>query len=187
MGKQTALLVIDFQNDFMANAGMHAEDLAIRTQQLIDFARRHHVEVAFVRFVSNAVHQLPNWKHRDSIHRRQPHCMKDTEGASITSLIQPAPNERVFDKRLAFDAFFAEGFERHLRDRGYEHLILTGLYADVCVDSTARTAFQKGFFTTVVSDCTAGLHIPLESSLDFMRQVYGSRIVTQEELLRMDL
>ena len=186
MGKQTALLVIDFQNDFMAKAGTEAEQLAKRTQKVIELARRHHIEVIFVRFIGNAEYQLPNWKHRDSVQGRQPHCIKDSEGANITSLIQPAPNERVFDKRLAFDAFFSEGFERYLRDRGFEHLVLTGLYTDVCVDSTARTAFQKGFFTTVVSDCTASLHIPIRSSLDFMKAVYGTRIVTQADLLGMN-
>ena len=186
IGKQTALLVIDFQNDFMAKAGTDAEKLARRTHQVVESARRHHIEVIFVRFIGNAEYQLPNWKHRDLSLGRQPHCIMGTEGANITSLIRSAPNERIFNKRLAFDAFFSDGFERHLRDRGYEHLILTGLYADVCLDSTARTAFQKGFFITVVSDCAASLHIPIQNSLDFMKAVYGARTVTQAELLGMN-
>ena len=187
LGKRTALLVIDLQNDFITKIEEAAKDLQARTQKVIEAARLRHIEVIYLRFVGNEEYQLPNWKYRDFVLGRKPHCIKNSEGANFTSLIKPAPAERIFDKYTKFDSFLSNGFERYLNERGYEHLILTGLYCDVCLDSTARAAFQKGFFTTVVSDCTTTLHIPIENSLDFMKQVYGTRVVTHTELLCMGL
>ncbi|UYM26296.1 cysteine hydrolase [Streptomyces albus] len=89
----------------------------------------------------------------------------------------PGPGERVFTKYACFDAFLSAGFEDHLRARATAHLVLAGVYADVCVDSTARTAFQKGFHVTVVPDCTTSLHLPTPDILGFMERVYGARLL----------
>lgn len=72
-------------------------------------------------------------------------------------------------------------FEDHLRARATAHLVLAGVYADVCVDSTARTAFQKGFHVTVVPDCTTSLHLPTPDILAFMERVYGARLLPRTD------
>ncbi|MCJ1384400.1 hypothetical protein MMC17_007516 [Xylographa soralifera] len=194
MGKKTALLVIDFQNDFVKKEDMEAaekgtvsrmEGLASKIPLALDYARTHGHEVIFLRFLGDTRYQLPNWQHRDSVLGKKPKCVENTWGADFHTAAQPVNGERVFDRHANFDAFLGDGFERYLVDRGYEHLILLGVYCDVCVDSTARTAFQKGYYITVVSDCTSALHLPLEKSLNYMKKVYGARIVTQGELVSM--
>ncbi|WP_255254224.1 cysteine hydrolase family protein, partial [Streptomyces albidoflavus] len=69
-----------------------------------------------------------------------PKCLEGPPGAAFHRGA-PGPGERVFTKSACFDAFLSEGFEDHLRARATAHLVLAGVYADVCVDSTARTAF----------------------------------------------
>ena len=49
-------------------------------------------------------------------------------------------------------------FENHLRSNGVEHLMLSGLYGDVCVDATARSGFHKGFWISVMQGCVGNLH-----------------------------
>ena len=90
----------------------------------------------------------------------------------------PRQDERVFTKLACFDAFLAEGFEAHLVACGIGHLVFAGLYSDVCVDSTARTAFQKGRFVTVLADCTKSLHLADADILRYMSAVYGARVAT---------
>jgi biuret amidohydrolase len=84
----------------------------------------------------------------------------------------------VFTKYACFDAFLAEGFEAYLREREVVRLVFAGVFTDVCVDSTARTAFQKGFEVSVLTDCTTPLHLPEPVILSFMRRVYGARLTT---------
>ncbi len=111
---------------------------------------------------------------------RRPKCLEGSWGARFHAVV-PAPGERVFTKRACFDAFLSDGFEEYLGTRGVGHVVLAGLYADVCVDTTARTAFQKGFHVTVLTDCTAALHLPYDAVLRFMRLVYGARTTTADD------
>ncbi|KMS84863.1 hypothetical protein ACZ91_45825 [Streptomyces regensis] len=143
-------------------------------------AREHGVEVIFVRFVGDPEHQGAAWRLRDRTLGKRPKCLEGSWGAEFHA-VAPAPGERVFTKRACFDAFLGDGFAEHLAARGVRHLVLAGLYADVCVDSTARTAFQKGFHVTVLTDCTAALHLPYDAVLRFMRVVYGARTTTAHD------
>lgn len=192
LGKKTAILVLDFQNDFVTHEGIGAEYrgnmdrmLAPKTNipKILSFARLNDLEVIFVRFLGDAHYQRPNMQYRDAVLRKRPKCLEGTWGAEIHASVRPARHERVFDKQAHFDAFLCQGFESYLADNGYEHLILLGVYCDVCVDSTARTGFQKGYFVTVVPDCTTTLHLPVEECLAYMKRVYGARIVDCDELL----
>ncbi|MBV6698958.1 cysteine hydrolase family protein [Kitasatospora aureofaciens] len=189
-GNGTALVVVDLQHDFCTGPVAAArypgdptrlETVAANTARAVDAARAHGTEVVFVRFLGDVHHQRAAWRLRDSVQGKRPKCLDGTRGAEFHR-VAPAPGEAVFTKHACFDAFLDDGFERHLVERGTEHLAFTGLFTDVCVDSTARTAFQKGFHITVLRDCTAALHLPDETTLQFMSRFYGARVTTHDQV-----
>ena len=193
MGMRTGLIVMDFQNDFGTRFGtkpdhdhsLSVENLTSNIALVTKSTREQHREVLFVRFLGDKDFQLPNWQYRDAALGRETYCHSDTLGADFISPVKPVPGERMFDKKAFFDAFLCDGFEKRLKSRGLKHLILVGLYGDVCVDSTARTAFQKGYYITIVSDCVGTLHMPSQDYLNFARKVYGARIIAHAELLKL--
>ncbi|GGX81572.1 isochorismatase [Streptomyces minutiscleroticus] len=181
--------MVDLQNDFCAGPVARARftgdpavlDAAVAgSVQAASAARRNGVEVVFVRFVGDPAYQGDSWRRRDQQLGKRPKCLEGSWGAEFHG-VAPAANERTFTKRACFDAFLSDGFEEHLAAQGVGHLVLAGLYADVCVDTTARTAFQKGFHVTVLTDCTTALHLPHETVLHFMRTVYGARTVPMDD------
>ncbi|GAA2814228.1 cysteine hydrolase family protein [Streptomyces showdoensis] len=185
----TALVVVDLQNDFCATPVARARfrgspaalDAAVAgSVRAVAEARRRGVEVVFVRFLGDPAFQGASWRWRDERLGKRPKCLEGSFGAEFTGAL-PVAGERVFTKRACFDAFLAEGFGEHLTGRGVGHLVFAGLFADVCVDSTARTAFQKGFHVTVLTECTTSLHLPYDSVLRFMRAVYGARTTTADD------
>ena len=191
-GKKTAVLVLDFQNDFVTKEGIGSEysgdmdrmaGLISHTPRVLDSFRKQGHEVIFVRFLGDKRYQLPNMQHRDAVLGRRPFCLEGSWGAEPHPSVKPAYGERVFTKQAHFDAFLCDGFERYLVERGYEHLVLLGVYCDVCLDSTARTAFQKGYYITVVSDCTTTLHLPFQDTLAFFERLYGARLITHDKLI----
>ncbi|MFF0387956.1 cysteine hydrolase family protein [Kitasatospora sp. NPDC004615] len=180
----TALVVVDVQNDFCAGEVAAARfpgdparlaRVAERTATAVDRARALGVEVLFVRFLGDEAHQGPAWQRRDAALGKRPKCLEGSWGAEFHAAL-PRPDEAVFTKLACFDAFLDPAFEPYLRSRGIQHLVLAGVFTDVCVDSTARTAFQRGFHLTVLRDCTASLHLADQDILDFMAKVYGARI-----------
>ncbi|MEV7598063.1 cysteine hydrolase [Kitasatospora sp. NPDC089797] len=185
---RTALIVVDLQNDFCAGpvaAARYPGDptrlatVAATTARAVDTARAHGTDVVFVRFLGDPAHQGASWRHRDATLGKRPKCPTGSWGAEFHA-VAPRDDEAVFTKYACFDAFLSEGFEQHLVERGVHHLALAGVFADVCVDSTARTGFQKGFHITVLADCTAALHLSDEAVLGFMRRVYGARVTTHD-------
>ncbi|MFJ6540805.1 cysteine hydrolase family protein [Streptomyces sp. NPDC003656] len=188
VGGGTALVVVDLQVDFCgpSAAARHGHDPAVlaraaeNSARAVAAARAADTEVVFVRFLGDEDHQGPSWRRRDRLLGKRPKCVTGTPGAEFHG-VTPAPGEAVFTKYACFDAFLADGFERHLRRRGVVRLVFAGVFLDVCVDSSARTAFQKGFEVSVLTDCTAPLHLPEEHTLTFMRRLYGARLTTRAD------
>ena len=75
-------------------------------------------------------------------------------GHDIVDELRPIPGEPVVDKP-GKGAFYATDLELLLRDRGIKSLVVTGVTAEVCVQTTVREANDRGFECLVLSDCIA--------------------------------
>ena len=73
--------------------------------------------------------------------------------------LTPEPDEHIFDKSRR-SGFFRTSLETTLKELGVNHVILTGVGTDVCVESTARDAYQMDFLVTTVSDATGACNEP---------------------------
>lgn len=75
-------------------------------------------------------------------------------GHGIVDALKPIGDEPVVDKP-GKGAFFATDLEFMLRNRGITSLVVTGVTAEVCVQTTVREANDRGFECLVLSDCIA--------------------------------
>jgi nicotinamidase-related amidase len=75
-------------------------------------------------------------------------------GHGIVDALKPLPSEPVVDKP-GKGAFYATDLESMLRNRGITSLVVTGVTAEVCVQTTVREANDRGFECLVLSDCIA--------------------------------
>ncbi|MGH7863390.1 MAG: isocitrate/isopropylmalate family dehydrogenase, partial [Candidatus Binataceae bacterium] len=106
MGRRTALVVMDFQNDFCSTEGHGVEHrgdtsrLKTPTEnvpKVIGFARNSGIEVLFVQFIGDEKFQKQNWKDRDAKLHKPPKCLDNSTGADFYKL-SPLAGERVFKK-----------------------------------------------------------------------------------------
>lgn len=74
-------------------------------------------------------------------------------GAEFQEELAPLPDAHVVEKNVT-DAFINTGLERWLRVRGIDELVIVGVSTNNSVESTARSAGNLGFRTTVVADAT---------------------------------
>ena len=97
--------------------------------------------------------------------------VKGEAGNAIIDELKPLPTEIIIHKP-GKGAFYATDLELQLRSKGCTHLIMTGVTTEVCVQSTAREANDRGFEVLVVSDAT-------ESYIPAFKEATLAMIVSQ--------
>jgi nicotinamidase-related amidase len=127
----TALLVIDVQNDVVS--GAHDRDGVIaRIHTLVDKARNEHVPVIWV-------------QHSDD------NLPIDTEGWQYVPELTRDDWEPLVHKRYG-DSFEDTDLESILAARQVGHVVVTGAQTDACIRSTLHGALVRGYDTTLVGD-----------------------------------
>ena len=82
-----------------------------------------------------------------------------TAGHRFATIIAalPAPADAIIEKSQ-YDAFFHTDLEPRLRHGGVRQLVITGVTTHLCCESTALSAFIRGFAVFMVIDGTATLN-----------------------------
>lgn len=90
---------------------------------------------------------------------------------------------RILAGKHTMNAFTDTGLEEALRERGIDTVVLAGLSTSVCVDSTARMAYEKGFRVKILTDCIAG-RTPIEDEI-YCAEIFPmyAELLTSSELL----
>jgi len=74
-------------------------------------------------------------------------------GAAFQERFVPLEHEHIVEKNVP-DAFIQSGLERWLHVRDIRDVVIVGVSTNHSVESTARTAGNLGFATTVIADAT---------------------------------
>jgi ureidoacrylate peracid hydrolase len=158
-----ALLVIDVQNDFVADGGFFDQIGAdVKTiqrvipplAQLVDRAREAGLLVVFIQAIYDPRYLSAPMRERDlRVGRRMPRCLTGSWGAEF-HVIAPRPNEPVVIKHR-YSAFAKPELNDLLKCRGIRSLLLAGVATDTCVESTGRDAYFMDYYVTLLADCCA--------------------------------
>jgi len=85
--------------------------------------------------------------------------------------------------KLGLNAFSNTQLDEILQERGIHDVVLAGVVASICIDSTGRAAHEKGYKVTVLSDCVSG-RTPFEEAF-YREQIYPlyAQVLTSSEFL----
>jgi ureidoacrylate peracid hydrolase len=186
----TRLLVVDVQNDFLADGGWfanHGHDLgAMRRavdniERFLPVARAAGVRPVFIRATYDE-----KWLSKPMLERHQlvgldrQHCQEGTWGAEFY-VVRPQPGDDVVVKHR-YSAFIGTELAPLLRAQGVENLLIVGVTTNVCVESTARDGYMLDYHIVLVEDCTASYsEEPHLATLANIRRAFG-RVVTAAEV-----
>jgi ureidoacrylate peracid hydrolase len=188
----SALIVIDVQHDFCSERGAMAERFGFdmkeireavpRLNAFVEECRAAGVFVVWVREVFADSRMHPNqkalWGAGDDIWL----IREDGDGIDwYEDVVGPGPGEPVITK-WQYDAFEDTELDLLLKSRGIETLLMTGFTTNVCVETTARHGYIKGYYIALVEDC-AGAPTPEEHrSGVFNIGTYFGKVTTSDEL-----
>lgn len=181
-----ALLIVDMQKDF-CTPGFGAEqagrDLTMargvipEIAGLLADARAAGVVVAHVGFSTAPDHlsDSGSWlaQRRRATASSESLCITGTEGEEFIDELSPLPGEYTIRKRR-YSAFTGTDLDLLLRARRIDTVIVTGVSTNACVETTARAAFELGYYVVVPTDCCGSWDRALhEATLANMRHRFG--------------
>jgi biuret amidohydrolase len=171
----TALVMIDFQRDFMQPKGfgeLLGNDVSLLrstiepAQAVLEAARRAGLMIIHTREGHRPdLTDCPPAKLTRGgatfIGTEGPMgriLVRGEEGHDIIPELYPEPGEPIIDKP-GKGSFYATDLELILRERGIRSLVFCGVTTEVCVQTTMREANDRGFECLVLEDCV-GSYFP---------------------------
>lgn len=167
---RTALLLIEYQNEFASDGGvlhgavaevMERTDMLANTVKAVAAARSKGVTImhAPITFVAG-YDELS--KHPYGILKGVVDggaFIKGSWGAEIIEQLRPAEGDIVIEGKRGLDTFASTNLDFILRNKGIKTVALGGFLTNCCVESTMRTAYEHGFEVITLTDCVAATSV----------------------------
>jgi nicotinamidase-related amidase len=147
--KTTAMIVVDMQNDFVADGAMlqsrQAFAMVPKLAATLKFCRDQGIRVIYTAHVHRKDgcdmglydDLYPPIAQRASL-------VDETQGVEIYKDIAPAPGEHVI-KKHRYSAFFATDMDLILREWGITSVVVSGTTTENCCHATARDAMFHNY------------------------------------------
>jgi ureidoacrylate peracid hydrolase len=196
------LLVVDMQNGFCGVSGSFDKfgfnikpyrKIIPRLRFIIGYMRSKMVPIYYAKAIREAsgldlldrVHNIIPESRREKLDEMHL-CIKGTWDADIIDEVYPEKGDYIVEKRR--DSVFQDTeFELWLRSFGANTIIFAGIDTYICVESSVRDAFNKGYDVILLSDCVASREKKLhKATLVQIAEAYGWVLTTSELVEKMD-
>lgn len=181
----TALMVIDMQQDFLAPEGYFAsmgystaaaQAIVPALCRVIETLRQMGFQIIYTRegHRPDMADLTPMKRQRSAnmgaaIGAPGPlgqFLVRGQKGWDLIPEMSPQPGDIMLDKP-GNGSFYGTDLDQILTAQGIQHLILTGVTTDVCVHSTLREANDRGYECLLLEDCcAAGNHELHQAAVD---------------------
>jgi ureidoacrylate peracid hydrolase len=199
---ETALLVIDMQNDYLADDGKLIAKLGIRPKgyefleninNLVKAARKAEVTVIWVRQTHSLNDALPNFM-VTNIRKIKGRAFKHEdffvpEGATWRTgyyhkLIKRLPEESEVIK-TNYGSFTNTELETLLKAKGIKTIVYAGAAIDVCILSTIIEGWHRGYYCILPTDAVFYFNEILYKELIKNHRLYFGYTPTSDEIIRV--
>lgn len=179
---ETAIIVVDMQNDFVKPNGTLVVPAASETigeiQQLLATARANGVPIAYTQDTHYEGDR--EWKIWPE------HCRAGTWGWQIIDELAPQAGDLVCQKSR-YDGFYDTALDHYLtRVWQVNHLVIVGTVASICVLHTAASAGLRWFHVVVPADGVSALtDFDLALTLRQVSWLYVGDVVRKQADIRL--
>jgi nicotinamidase-related amidase len=195
-GARTGLLLVDPYNDFLASEGKlwpfakevaEAVNLLWHLRAIVDAARQAGMQVFFVPHHRWEPGDYAKWKHANHTQiasgQRQTFA-KDTWGGTFHDDFQPQEGDIIIKEHWAQSGFANTDLDHQLKEHGIEKIIIIGMLANTCIESTGRFGMELGYHVTLVKDATAAFsREAMHAAHEINGPTFAHAILTTNELV----
>lgn len=185
--KQTALVVVDIQNDFCPGGALPVKDgdqVVPIINTYVGLFRKAGAPIFFTR----DWHPLDHSSFKDQGGPWPPHCVQGTEGAKFHPSLFIPPDGEVISKAdrkdEAYSFFRGTNMAEKLHERGIKRLLVGGLATDYCVRETVLDGLGENFQVFYLNDASRGVNVKPDDSETAIREMVarGAKRITIQDL-----
>lgn len=178
---QTALLIIDIQNDYFengANVLTGSLEASENAKLILEKFRRDNLPVIHIKHI--ALNPLATF------------FLPGSFGAEIHKNVIPLDNEKIIIKHFP-NSFRDTELYQYLKTSGINKLVICGMMTHMCIDATTRAAKDFGFECVVIADACATKDLEIngrkakasEVQISFLAALnyYYSTVMTLEQYI----
>lgn len=192
----TGLLIVDPYNDFMSEGGKLFEATRQTAREngfyeklprVIAAARAAAIQVFIVPHRRWSAKNFGGWSflNASQIGVRDLRLFEaGTWGGEFHPEFGPQPGDVIVHEHWAQSGFANTDLDAQLKQHGVRKIILVGMVANTCVESTGRYGMELGYHVTLVRDATAAFDAAgMQAAHETNGPSFAHAIVTADELL----
>jgi nicotinamidase-related amidase len=193
---RTGLLLVDPYNDFLSDGGKlwpRVKEVAEKVglignlKAVVKAAREKGIQVFIVPHRRWEPGDYDRWRHPNpsqiAVGKRQSFA-KGTWGGEWHPDFVPQAGDVIIKEHWGQSGFANTDLDQQLKQHGVEKVIVIGLLANSCIESTARFAMELGYHVTLVTDATAAFSQELmHAAHELNGPTYAHEILTTAELI----
>ncbi|CAN7777572.1 cysteine hydrolase [Variovorax sp. LjRoot290] len=195
---ETGLLLVDPYNDFLgengklqsrAKAVMDEVGTIAHMREAVAACRAAGITVFYVPHNRAKPSDFSLWAHPTPYqlggHRIQLFA-EGTWGAEWHPDFQPRPEDVMIKEHRGSSGFANTDLDIQLRQHGVRRVVLIGMLANTCLETTGKFAVELGYHVTLVRDATAAFTTEaMKVAHEINGPTYAHAIVTTSELVAM--
>ena len=191
----TAIVLIEFQNDFTTPGGvfhgavkgvMETNNMLANTVEVVDKSRKAGVVIMYapITFADGygELTQHPYGILKSVVDNKA--FRKGTWGAAIVDALTPQPADILIEGKRGLDTFPSTNLDFILRSKGIQTVALAGFLTNCCVESTMRSAYERGYNVITLKDCTAALSQEQQKAAESFTFPMFSHPMNHDEFLK---
>lgn len=197
--KETAILFVDFQNEFAAEDGnlypilkdeLKRKSVLENAQALVKAARERgvlivHTTAGYSPGYAELDRTNPGLFHKIVVARKA--FAAGSAGTEIWAPLRPGANDTdiVLKGRTAMSGFQGTDLNYVLRTRGIKSLGIAGFVTNICVEQTGRDAYDRGFHNYFLTDVMAAKSAEDQAFTEKNNFTYIGKVTSSREFINM--
>ena len=188
--ERSAILLVDPYNEFLSEGGilyplsketLDANNAIENMKKLVDGARQSGVKVIYVPHHHFEEGDYRGWKFARGTGRA---FKAGTWNVEYHPDLQMKPGDLEARQHWQSSGFANTDLDFLLKQNGIDHVIIAGMRANTCIESTARYAVELGYHTTMVTDAVGAFNMKeMIAAIEIDYPVISHNVLTTQEFI----
>lgn len=193
---RTALILVDPFNDFLSEKGklwpfvketVESGNIIANIKSLLNTARKHQIKVVYAPHRHTHQEDYLNWKYFSPSHNGSKNLNlfeKGSWGATFHPELLPEKGDLIAQNHWTASGFANTDLDFLLKMHDIDHIVIAGMRANTCIDSTARYGVELGYHVTLIKDGIGAFNQDeIKATVEINFPSYGHSLLSVKEFI----